>query len=264
MHQFAQGLSHRGKGLIEICGNIGDARPLGRFAGKTERGARLINVFQRLGNLRVCHVEGFTFLIEILRTRHLGREQAFGPIKLRLREDLRCLGLLPRGRARTNQRDLIVHVLNRVGEFETQAPRRGHFTAHGGLGHHEVRLRGIDRGLLDRDLHAIRLRVQLDQHVALLHPVVILDQHPSHLTHDARCDEGHIAVHIGIIGRDGVQRVDDSWDDDEENNKHSDRDQDIADAMTLGQRESVRERVSAAKSKAEAARSESVSILQST
>ncbi len=220
--------------MIEIRGDIRDARAFRRFAGKTESGTRLINVLQRLGDLRVGHVECFALLIEILGTRHLGREQAFRPIELRLGEHLCRLRLLPRGRARTNQRDLIIHVLNRMGEFETQAPRRGHFTAHCGLGYNEVRLRGIDRGLLDRDLYAIRLRVELDEHVAFLHPVVVLNKHAGHLTDDARCDESHVTIHIGIIGRDGVPRVDNAWNDNEEKDERCDRDQDIAHAMILG------------------------------
>ena len=108
--------------------------------------------------------------------------------------------MLPRGRAGTDQGHLIIHVLNRVGEFETQAPRRGNLTAHCGLGDNEVRLRGIDRGLLDRNLYAIRLPVELDEQVAFFHPVVVLNKHASHLTDDARCDERDVTIHVGIIG----------------------------------------------------------------
>ena len=90
--------------------------------------------------------------------------------------------LLPRRRARPQQRDLIIHVLNRVLELEAQTPRRGDLTAHCGLGDHEVRLRRIDRRLLDRDLDVIRLGVEFDEHVAFFHPIVVLHKHARHLS----------------------------------------------------------------------------------
>ncbi len=262
LHQLSQRSAHGGKCLIEIRGHIRDARPFRRLAGQAEGGARLINTFQRLCDLRVRDIECFAFLVEILRTRHFGREEALRALKFRLCEHLRCLGLFPGGRARANQRHLIVHVLNRVREFEAQAARRAHFTAHRRFGNGEIRLCGIDRSLLDRDLHAIGFRVEPDEHITLLHSIVIVDQDTRHLADDARCNEGHVAVHIGIIGRNGVPRMDDSRNDDKRAERaHPPRLEYCAsDDSWVGKAG----RISAARSRAEVERLEPVSILRST
>jgi len=110
--------------LMGVAGNVWQffafRALMGLFVGSesgAESCARLINLLQRLCNLRVRHVEGFPFLIEILGSCHLGREEAFRPIELRLCEHLCCLRLLPRGSAGTDLSHLIIHVLNRVVEF---------------------------------------------------------------------------------------------------------------------------------------------------
>jgi len=71
---------------------------------------------------------------------------------------------------------------------------------YGGLGYDQVRPGRIDCCLFDRDLHLVRLRVEFDQHVAFLHSVVVVDQDPSHLADHTGRDEGHITVHIRVIG----------------------------------------------------------------
>ncbi len=48
-----------------------------------------------------------------------------------------------------------------------------------GLGGHQVGLCRRHGGLLDRDLNLVRLLVELDQQVPLLHAVVVIDQDPA-------------------------------------------------------------------------------------
>ena len=47
-----------------------------------------------------------------------------------------------------------------------------------------------------------------DEEVAAVHAVVVVDEDPCHLATDARGDEGDMAVHVGVVGRDGVERFD--------------------------------------------------------
>jgi hypothetical protein len=68
----------------------------------------------------------------------------------------------------------------------------------------------------DRDLHLVRPWVKLNEHVAFLDAVIVIDQDARHLTADAGCDESHVPIHIGVIGRDGVERADYSRDSYEE------------------------------------------------
>src|SRR5262249_36570680 len=51
----------------------------------------------------------------------------------------------------------------------------------------------------------IRLLVQLDEQVSLVHAVIVVHQHPGHLAADAGGDEGHVTVHECIIRRCCVQ-----------------------------------------------------------
>jgi hypothetical protein len=99
-------------------------------------------------------------LVKFLGAHHITPAQAFRSVKLRLGEHQGRLALLPRGCARPHERDLIVHVFNRMDELEALAARLRHQTSHSGLGRDEVRLGGIDSRLFDRDLHAKWLGVE--------------------------------------------------------------------------------------------------------
>jgi len=118
----------------------------------------------------------------------------------------RGLALLPGGNPRPHECDLVIDVFDRTGKFEAQTAHLPHQTSHSGLCHDEVRLSGVDRCLFDRDLNLIWLGVKFDEHVAYFHAIVIVDQHACHLAADARRNEGYIAVHICVVGRDSVQR----------------------------------------------------------
>ena len=62
------------------------------------------------------------------------------------------------------------------------------------------------------DLDLVRLLVELDQQVPLLHAVVVVHQDPAHLAGDPGGHEGHVAVDVGVIGGDRVQHRLHRWD----------------------------------------------------
>jgi hypothetical protein len=127
--------------------------------------------------------------------------------------------LLPGGDPRPNQRNLIVHIFNRVLKFEAQTSGLTDLTAHHSLRHHEVRLRGIDRCLFDRHLHAKWLRVELNQHIAFLYAIIVIDQYSQDLTWYPRRYERYIAIHVSVIGRDGMPGAKNPRDDNENNDQ---------------------------------------------
>jgi hypothetical protein len=89
----------------------------------------------------------------------------------------------------------------------------------------QFRLRGIDRCLFDRHLHAKWLRVELKQHIAFLYAIIVIDQYSQDLTWYPRRYERYIAVHVGVIGRDGVPGVKRARNDyeDEQKGAHNDK-----------------------------------------
>ena len=89
----------------------------------------------------------------------------------------------------------------------TLAPRLAYQTSHASLRQHKVRLGCIDSCLLDRDLHLKRLRVKFHKHVAFSYAIVVIDEDASHLTANARRDESHVTIHLRVVSRDSVQRV---------------------------------------------------------
>ena len=68
----------------------------------------------------------------------------------------------------------------------------------------------------------------------LFHPVIVINKHASHLSDHARCHERDVAIHISIVGRDRMPRVENARNNDEEKDKRRDRDEEIAHAMILG------------------------------
>ncbi len=88
------------------------------------------------------------------------------------------VGLLrfQRGDLRSQQRDLVVHILDGVFEAESQAARLAFDAADLRLRGDQIGLRGVDGGLGDVDLHLVRLLVELHQQVALVDAIVVIDQ----------------------------------------------------------------------------------------
>ncbi len=114
------------------------------------------------------------------------------------------------------QRDLVIDIFHRTFQRE---PRTAGLAFHGaglGLRGFHIRLRRINRGLGDVHLHLEGFFVELHEQIAFVDAVVVIDQHPRHLTGHARSDESHVAVHIRIIGGDGGERLDQPWDADDQ------------------------------------------------
>ena len=68
---------------------------------------------------------------------------------------------------------------------------------------------GLGRGhrrLRDIDLHLVRRPIEFDEDVALVNPVVVIDQHPLDLPGNPRGHEGHVVAHVGIVGGYGRPR----------------------------------------------------------
>ena len=93
-------------------------------------------------------------------------------------------------------------------QLEAVGPGLGHLAAHLGLGGHQVGFGRRHGGFLDLDLNLVRLLVELDQQVALFHAVVVIHQDLGHLARHPGGDEGHVAVDVGVIGGNRVQRRD--------------------------------------------------------
>jgi hypothetical protein len=116
---------------------------------------------------------------------------------------------------------LIVYIFDRVLKFKPQAARLCNLTANGRLRRYKPRLRCLNGRLFDCDLHLKRLRIKSNQDIAFFYPVVIINQNLRDLPADARSDEGDIAVHVSIVSRNGVPRVKDPGDDDEDDEQYA-------------------------------------------
>ena len=117
--------------------------------------------------------------------------------------------------------DLVVHVLDGVIEVEAEAARLADSGAGLGLGDGEVGL-GLDHGGLgDGDLHLVGLLVELDEDVAFMDAVVVIDEDAGNLAGNARGDKGDVAVDVGVVGRNGVQGFDEQAAADHEHDEQS-------------------------------------------
>src|SRR5262249_8342759 len=114
------------------------------------------------------------------------------------------LALLPGGNSRPDEADLVINVFDGTGEFVTIAACLAYQAPRVSLSQHKVRLGGVNGRLLDCDLHSERCGVKLYQYIARLYPVVVIDQNARHLSGHARCDKGHVTIHVRVVGRDGV------------------------------------------------------------
>ena len=103
--------------------------------------------------------------------------------------------------------NLVVDRFDGVLEFEAVAARLRDDGAHLVLGGQQVGLRDFDGGLLQIALHFVRLLVELDDEIASVDTIVVVDQHACDLPGDARGDERDVAVDVGIVGRDGFERA---------------------------------------------------------
>ena len=115
------------------------------------------------------------------------------------------LPALERGDVGPQVGDLGVDVFDGTLELEALARTRPTMPCTLALGGRQVGFGRRDRGLLDRDLDLVGFLVELDQDASLFHAHVVVDQHGLHLAGDPRRHEGHVPVHIRIVGRNRVQ-----------------------------------------------------------
>ena len=139
------------------------------------------------------------------RSRPLAKS-CLGPREVGPGAGRRVASLLRRAATRARScATCVVDVLDRPLELPPLAPGLGQDAPDLGLGGHQVGLGGDHGRLLDVDLDLVRLLVELDQQVPLLHPVVVVHQDPAHLAGDPGGHVGHVAVDVGVIGGDRVQ-----------------------------------------------------------
>ena len=179
---------------------------LGRLGRKAEADTDRVDRLQGLFDARFRDLERFPEHIEIFLADGPAREQFFAPFEIGPRQ---LQGRLPAVESRhtgVQIGDLVIHVLDGVFELVAIGPGLGHLAAHLGLGGCQVRFGRFHGGFLDGNLNAVRLRVEFDQHVPLLHAVVVIHQDLAHLARHAGSNESDVAVDISVIGRNRVQR----------------------------------------------------------
>ena len=148
---------------------------------------------------------GLEALVELLAGDRVAAEEGPGPQQVGAGA-LEGRLLAPQGRdPGPEQRHRVVDILDRPLELPAQAPGLGQDAPDLGPCGHQLGLGGDQGRLLDVDLDLVRLLVELDQQVPLLHPFVVVHQDAAHLSGDAGGHVGHVAVDVGVIGGDRVQ-----------------------------------------------------------
>ena len=100
---------------------------------------------------------------------------------------------------------MVVDVLYGVLQFPAPAPGLRFDAAHHGRCRLQIRLRAVDGRLLHSKRGLIGLLIQFNEKLALVHTVVVVDEHPRNLTPDAGGDERHVIVHECVVRRYGVE-----------------------------------------------------------
>ena len=205
LNQRRLGLEHGRKGLIEIGWNLAEVLLVGSRR-QSQRGADLADIGQRRDDVRarrqqlrlppVVHLSG-----DIVRHHQFG-----GPIEVKLSQHQLGFGLVDASNPGAQQGHLVVDGLH--GVLQRPAPAHGlrFDAAHFGFGDLQVRRRRIDSRLFDGDCDLKRFLVEFDQQVSLTYPVVVVDEDARDLAPDAGGDECHVTVHIGVVGRNRVER----------------------------------------------------------
>ena len=170
-----------------------DADGVDRLEGLLDAGFRDLERFR-------CSRSSSSWLMVLLANSF------FAPLEIGLGQLQGRLAAVESRHAGVQIGDLVVHVLDGVFELEAIGPGLGHLAADLGLGGRQVRFRHFHGGLLDGDLNAVRLRVEFDQHVTLLHAVVVVHQDLAHLARHAGSHESDVAVDVGVVGGNRVQR----------------------------------------------------------
>ena len=91
-----------------------------------------------------------------------------------------------------------------MSELEPLAACLRHQSSHGCVSQNKVCICNVNSRLLYGHLYLIRLRIEFDEHVAFAHAAIVVHEHSHHLPRNARRNKGDVAIHVGIVGRDGV------------------------------------------------------------
>ena len=150
--------------------------------------------------------------IELLTALCRAAQQPLRPIEVGLRQRQLGLALIESGDSSTQKSDFVFDVLDRVLQSPAPGPGLCFDIPHRGFGRAQVRGRGID-GCSFHGNHVLkRLLVELGEKLAVVDTVVVVDQYARDLAGDPRSDEGHMAVDIGVIGRNRAERYEDPTD----------------------------------------------------
>ena len=202
-------LEDRGKGLIEIGRHLAEIFAAIGLRRQSQGDTDLVNIGQRLGDLRAG---GRQRLLRAGRTpggsRPASRSNCLRPIEIELVPASESALLLSRAATRACSRAIWFSTSSMACcNFQRRLLGLCFDTAHRGVGRLQVRLCGIDgRFLLRRPRSSKRLLVQFGEKIAFAHAVVVIHQNPGNLAADAGRDESHMAVHVSVVGRNGVER----------------------------------------------------------
>ena len=212
LHEASLRLLHPGERLVQVGRNLGEVIAVRGFARQPESGADFVDVFPCLVQLCLGHREGLRVGVELLLRHGPLFDQRPFPIVVGPGSGQRRLLGLQRRDSGAQLGDLVVEVLDGVRQAEPLAARQPREPAHLRLRGDEVGLGGRNGGAGDVDLELVRLPVQLDEQVALVHAIVVVDEDTRHLAGNARRDERDVSVHEGIVRGDRIPSGDDPGD----------------------------------------------------
>ena len=197
------------EGLIEIGRHLAKFFALQGQGLQPQGDASLIHVGQDLNQLCARGHQGRLPVIELRPRNIVRRHQLPCPLEFELGQCQRRLALVDAGNSGAQFGDLIGHVLHGVLQFPASAHGlRFNAADHGGR-RLQVRLCRIDGRPFYCDCGLIRLLVQFDKKVSPAHAVIVVHEDTRNLTADARGNEGDVTVHERVVGRNGVESLQD-------------------------------------------------------
>ncbi len=104
------------------------------------------------------------------------------------------------------KRDFVVDILYGVLQSPAPGPCLCFDIPHRGFSRAQVRGCGIDGRSFHSNRVLKRLLVEFGEKLAFVHTVVVVDQYPGDLAGDPGRDERHMAVDVGVVRRNGVER----------------------------------------------------------
>jgi hypothetical protein len=171
-----------GEILVEVVRDLAEVVALGRLGGEAKADSRRKDGFEGLIDIRDIDLNRLPPLVHLFLADGSARQELLAPLEVVSRQLQSGLPALEGRDVGPEIGELGVHVLDGTLELEPIGPDLGDLSAGLGLGSRQVRLGGRNGGLPDRDLILEGLLVELDQQRPLLHTVVVVNQHPAHLT----------------------------------------------------------------------------------